>query len=167
MGRKWSEPLEFVGFRRNYHANFGSSSGKSGLSVRLTGGGRAPDGTRAPLQWASFPTRSLRSGYRRPDHSTEPNPDRGLEDETPATRRGAVEPIETFVSTLCAVAPEAARLITHGDPQLPIAFDLDDSRLQAQFGPIPRTPLKDGIAETLRRFNALREQGRLDLADLG
>ena len=31
MGRKWSEPLEFVGFRRNYHANFGSSSGKSGL----------------------------------------------------------------------------------------------------------------------------------------
>jgi nucleoside-diphosphate-sugar epimerase len=81
--------------------------------------------------------------------------------------RGAVEPIETFVSTLCAVAPEAARLITHGDRQLPIAFDLDDSRLQAQFGPIPRTPLKDGIAETLRRFIALREQGRLDLADLG
>jgi hypothetical protein len=31
MGRKWSEPLEFVGFRRNYHANFGSSSGKSGI----------------------------------------------------------------------------------------------------------------------------------------
>src|SRR5262245_35882368 len=31
MGRKWSEPLEFVGFRRNYHANFGSSSGKSGF----------------------------------------------------------------------------------------------------------------------------------------
>src|SRR5262249_17646197 len=29
MGRKGSEPLEFVGFRRNYHADFGSSSGKS------------------------------------------------------------------------------------------------------------------------------------------
>src|SRR5439155_25808587 len=42
--------------------------------------------------------------------------------------RGVVEPMETFVSTLRAVAPEAAGLITHGDRQLPIAFDLDDAR---------------------------------------
>ena len=63
--------------------------------------------------------------------------------------RGAVEPIESFVALLHAVAP-----------------DLDDSRLEATLGPIPRTPLRDGIAETYRRFVALREQGRLDLSDL-
>ena len=55
--------------------------------------------------------------------------------------------------------PAARDLVTHGDRQLPIAPDLDDSRLQAALGPIPRTPLRDGIAETYRRFVALREQG--------
>jgi nucleoside-diphosphate-sugar epimerase len=81
--------------------------------------------------------------------------------------RGTVAPIETFVATLRNVAPEAAPLVSHGDRQLPIAFDLDDSRLEARFGPLPRTPLRDGIAETYRRFVRLREEGRLDLADLG
>jgi nucleoside-diphosphate-sugar epimerase len=81
--------------------------------------------------------------------------------------RGAVVPIETFVDLLGAAAPHAAGLVTHGDRQLPIAYDLDDSRLEAQLGPVPRTSLRDGIAETYRRFAALREEGRLDLADLG
>ncbi len=80
--------------------------------------------------------------------------------------RGAVAPIETFVATLRDVALEAADLVTHGDRQLPIAPDLDDSRLEAKLGPLPRTPLRDGIAETHRRFAALRDQGRLDLSDL-
>ncbi len=81
--------------------------------------------------------------------------------------RGAVEPIESFVRLLREVAPDAETLVSHGDRQLPIAFDLDDARLDRRLGPIPRTPLRDGIAETYRRFAALREQGRLDLSDLG
>jgi nucleoside-diphosphate-sugar epimerase len=81
--------------------------------------------------------------------------------------RGAVVPIETFMSTFCAVVPEAARLVTHGDRQLPLAPDLDDSRLEARFGKLPRTTLRDGIAETYRRFRTLRDEGRLDLSDLG
>ena len=80
--------------------------------------------------------------------------------------RGAVVPIETFVSTLRAVAPRSAELVTHGDRQLPIAPDLDDSRLDARLGPLPRTSLRDGISETFRRFAALHEEGRLDLSDL-
>ena len=66
--------------------------------------------------------------------------------------RGAVEPIETFVEALCDVVPGGADLVTHGDRQLPIAPDLDDTRLQERLGPIPRTPLREGIAETYRRF---------------
>jgi nucleoside-diphosphate-sugar epimerase len=81
--------------------------------------------------------------------------------------RGAVEPIETFVATLREVAPEAKLLVSHGDRQLPIAPDLDGSRLETQLGPIPRTALRDGIAETFERFVQLRAEGRLDLSDLG
>jgi nucleoside-diphosphate-sugar epimerase len=79
---------------------------------------------------------------------------------------GAVETIESFVEALCRVVPEARGLVSHGDRQLPIAADLDDTRLQARLGPIPTTPLEEGIAETFRRFAALRDQGRLDLSDL-
>lgn len=81
--------------------------------------------------------------------------------------RGAVAPIEEFVATLRDVAPESARLVSHGDRQLPIAPDLDDSRLEAKLGPIPRTPLRVGIAETFSRFSKLQAEGRLDLSDLG
>jgi len=81
--------------------------------------------------------------------------------------RGAVVPIEAFVATLREVVPAAADLVTHGDRQLPIAPDLDDRRLVDRFAPQPRTPLAQGIAETYRRFAALRAEGRLDLSDLG
>jgi nucleoside-diphosphate-sugar epimerase len=79
--------------------------------------------------------------------------------------RGAVEPIEAFVDAFCDAVPQARGLITHGDRQLPIAPDLDDGRLQERVGPIPRTPLRDGIAETYRRFVALHRDGRLDESD--
>jgi len=81
--------------------------------------------------------------------------------------RGAVEPMESFIRKLEDVAPEAAGTVTHGDARLPIAPDLDDSRLEARLGPLSRTPLRDGIAETYQRFAALKAQGRLDLSDLG
>ncbi len=81
--------------------------------------------------------------------------------------RGAVVPIETFVQTLAEVAPASSGRITHGQRLLPIAPDLDDTRLEASLGPIPRTPLRTGIAETFERFDALNRAGRLELSDLG
>jgi nucleoside-diphosphate-sugar epimerase len=80
--------------------------------------------------------------------------------------RGAVEPIERFVSAFGDAVPEARDLVSHGDRQLPIAPDLDDARLKRALGPIPRTSLVDGISETYRRFTALRDRGKLDLSDL-
>jgi nucleoside-diphosphate-sugar epimerase len=80
--------------------------------------------------------------------------------------RGTVVPIEEFVEAICNRVPDARSLVTHGDRQLPIAPDLDDSRLHSQLGPIPRTPLEDGIALTYRRFVELRDEGRLDDSDL-
>ncbi len=80
--------------------------------------------------------------------------------------RGAVVSIEEFAAALVRAVPEARALVTHGDRQLPIAPDLDDSRLDSRLGPIPRTPLEDGIAETYLRFVRLRDEGRLDDSDL-
>jgi nucleoside-diphosphate-sugar epimerase len=80
--------------------------------------------------------------------------------------RGSVETIDTFLQALGELVPQARTLVTHGDRQLPIAPDLDDSRLQSRLGPIPRTSLSAGIAQTHARFVELNEQGRLDDSDL-
>ena len=90
--------------------------------------------------------------------------DRPFEGAEAFNVRGAVVPIETFVDAL-KVASGVDR-VTHGDRQLPIAPDLDDSRLEASLGPIPRTSLLEGVAETYRRFVELKVQGRLDLSEL-
>src|SRR5262249_2396986 len=80
--------------------------------------------------------------------------------------RGTVGSIESFVEVFCAEVPASRSLTPYGARQLPIAPDLDASRLQLRLGPIPKTPLRNGIAETYHRFAAIRDQGRLDLSDL-
>jgi nucleoside-diphosphate-sugar epimerase len=78
--------------------------------------------------------------------------------------RGAVVPIQTFVEAVREVS--GVDRVTFGDRQLPIAPDLDDARLEAQFGPLPRTSLAAGVSETFRRFRDLQAIGKLDLSDL-
>jgi nucleoside-diphosphate-sugar epimerase len=80
--------------------------------------------------------------------------------------RGDVVDLPTFHKALCVVDPEAARLVTFGERQIPIAFDLDDATLQRDLGPMPRTPLREGIRQTLGHFRRLQAEGRLDTADL-
>jgi nucleoside-diphosphate-sugar epimerase len=80
--------------------------------------------------------------------------------------RGAVVDLPAFHRTLCAVDPAAERLITYGERQIAIAYDLDDSALQRDLGPLPPTPLTEGIRRTLEQFRRLQSQGRLDTADL-
>ena len=69
--------------------------------------------------------------------------------------------IESFVAVLNRIAPWSVGQITHGDRQLSIAPDLDDSRFLAWLVPPPLTPLDVGIAETFRRFESLRTWGKL------
>jgi nucleoside-diphosphate-sugar epimerase len=64
------------------------------------------------------------------------------------------------------VDPAAERLITFGERQIAIAYELDDSALQRDLGPVPRTPLVEGIRRTLEQFRRLHAEGRLDTADL-
>ena len=76
--------------------------------------------------------------------------------------RGAVASIEAFHKALCAADPRAADLITFGTQQLPIAYNLDDSALQRDLGPMPCTPLEEGVRRTLEQFRRLHSEGRLD-----
>ena len=80
--------------------------------------------------------------------------------------RGHVVDLPTFHRALCKVAPEAESLVTHGDRQIAIAYDVDDSALQRDLGPMPVTPLEDGIRRTLDHFRRLQREGKLDTADL-
>jgi nucleoside-diphosphate-sugar epimerase len=80
--------------------------------------------------------------------------------------RGDVVDLPALHRALCAVEPVAERLITYGERQIAIAYDLDDAALQRDLGPMPRTPLEEGIRQTLAMFRNLQEQGRLDTADL-
>jgi nucleoside-diphosphate-sugar epimerase len=80
--------------------------------------------------------------------------------------RGAVVTMTEFHKTLCTVLPEAQKLVTIGKTQIAIAYDLSDDALQHDLGPMPKTPLEDGIRETVRIFRQLQAAGRLDTADL-
>jgi nucleoside-diphosphate-sugar epimerase len=81
--------------------------------------------------------------------------------------RGDVVDLATFHGALCAVDPAAAKLVTFGERQIGIAYDLDDSALQRDLGPMPRTSLVEGVRQTLTLFRQLHAEGRLDLSDLG
>ena len=80
--------------------------------------------------------------------------------------RGDVVDLPAFHRALCEADPAAAELITFGDRQFAIAYDLDDSALQRDLGPMPKTPLVEGIRRTLDQFRRLQAEGRLDTTDL-
>jgi nucleoside-diphosphate-sugar epimerase len=81
--------------------------------------------------------------------------------------RGDVIDLATFHQVLCEVDPAAKDLITFGDRQIGIAYDLDDAALQRDLGPLPRTSLGDGVRQTLELFRQLNSQGRVNLAEMG
>jgi nucleoside-diphosphate-sugar epimerase len=80
--------------------------------------------------------------------------------------RGSVVDLAEFHRVLCSVAPEAADLVSFGDKQLPIAYDLSNKALQRDLGPMPHTPLEEGIRQTLERFRQLSKENRLDISDV-
>jgi nucleoside-diphosphate-sugar epimerase len=80
--------------------------------------------------------------------------------------RGHVVDLKTFHEALCRVEPKSKDLITYGDRQIAIAYNLDDSALQRDLGPLPVTPLDEGIRQTLNIFKKLQQGGRLDTDDL-
>jgi nucleoside-diphosphate-sugar epimerase len=80
--------------------------------------------------------------------------------------RGEVVDLATFHQALAQVDPVGAGRVTYGERQIAIAYDLDDSALQRDLGPMPKMPLVNGIRLTMELFQRLKNEGRLDSADL-
>lgn len=80
--------------------------------------------------------------------------------------RGQIVSMQQFFDALCQVLPQAKDLVSFGSTQIAIAYDLADDELQRDLGPMPSTPLVDGIRQTVTIFEELKKQGRLDTADL-
>jgi nucleoside-diphosphate-sugar epimerase len=80
--------------------------------------------------------------------------------------RGSVVQISEFMDTLKSVLPQAADLIRASGGSQQVAYDIDDSDLARDLGPMPSTSLEKGIAETARIFESLHHESRLDTADL-
>ena len=57
-------------------------------------------------------------------------------------------------------------LITFGGPPIPIAAAMDDTAIRQIMPALPSTPLDAGVCETMKRFAALRDLGRLDTSDI-
>lgn len=57
-------------------------------------------------------------------------------------------------------------LITSGGPPIPIAPAMNDAAIRRFIGALPSTPLEAGVRETMDRFAALRDAGRLDTSDI-
>jgi nucleoside-diphosphate-sugar epimerase len=79
---------------------------------------------------------------------------------------GDIVEMGDFIRTLDELRPGAAKLITADGPHVPIAYKMDDSALREKVPGIRKTPLREGLKQTLDGFERLRIEGRLspDLA---
>ena len=82
------------------------------------------------------------------------------------TMRGSVTQTSEFIAALSRIVPRARDLIRAEGNALPIAYDLDDSALVRDLREVPRTPLDQGIRETLKIFERLHREERLETSDL-
>lgn len=80
--------------------------------------------------------------------------------------RGTVARVSDFREALIRVIPDAERLVTVGTSQIAIAYDLSDAALERDLGPMPKTPLEEGIRQTVQIFERLKAEQRLDASDL-
>jgi nucleoside-diphosphate-sugar epimerase len=78
--------------------------------------------------------------------------------------RGSVARMEEIVAAIEAVEPSARGQITISGAPLPFPEELDDAELRAALGPLPYTPLEQGVAQSIARFKDAIASGRMDPA---
>lgn len=74
---------------------------------------------------------------------------------------GVVVSMDEFIGTLDELRPGARDLITASGPQVPVAYKMDDSALLANVSGIRKTPLPEGLKQTLEIFDRLKAERRL------
>jgi nucleoside-diphosphate-sugar epimerase len=80
---------------------------------------------------------------------------------------GETVPVERIASFINQQATGSEReLITFGGPPIPISSAMNDAAIRRVIGNLPSTPFESGVRETMERFAALRDSGRLDISDI-
>ncbi|MBI1733682.1 MAG: NAD(P)-dependent oxidoreductase [Candidatus Rokubacteria bacterium] len=79
---------------------------------------------------------------------------------------GSSVDVDEIVGAIESAWPPAKGLLAHGGEPIPFPDALDDSRAQAEIGPLPVTPFADGVRETIEEFARLQREGRLDAREL-
>jgi nucleoside-diphosphate-sugar epimerase len=74
--------------------------------------------------------------------------------------------ISQVISEIERIWPAARGQISHAEEPLAIPAEFDDSAIRSALGPLPFTPLADGVEETIDRFAELQRRDRLDITDL-
>ncbi|MBE2237722.1 MAG: NAD(P)-dependent oxidoreductase [Caldilineaceae bacterium] len=77
--------------------------------------------------------------------------------------RGSVVRMAEVVAAIEAAAPARRGQITYEEQRLPYPEEWDDRAAQAALGPLPTTPLYEGVAETIGIFGAALASGRIVL----
>jgi nucleoside-diphosphate-sugar epimerase len=67
---------------------------------------------------------------------------------------GEVIAMDALVQLIDQLRPGAAKLLTTGGPQVPVAYHMDDSQLLSLIPGLTKTPLRAGIEKTLEMFEA-------------
>jgi UDP-glucose 4-epimerase len=80
--------------------------------------------------------------------------------------RGAVLTVADVIKNIESVFPPARGLLTFTPNSLGIAANLAEEGLKEEIGQIPTTTLPEGIRRTIKIFEGLRRESRLDLSDL-
>lgn len=76
---------------------------------------------------------------------------------------GIVASVPEIIDAIERVIPDAKGKITFDPKALAFPEELDASALKTAFGPLPETPLGEGVASTVEHFRGLVEQKRIDV----
>jgi len=79
--------------------------------------------------------------------------------------RGVSVSVEDIVRLMWGIEPEARDLISFEPAPLPLVFELDDSALQRDVGPLKVTSVEQGFRETLEIFRWLHKEGKLTMPE--
>ena len=74
--------------------------------------------------------------------------------------------IPDVVAEIERACPNASGTITYAETPLAIPAEMHDTAIRTTFGPLPSTPLAEGVRATIERFAELQSEGRLDTSDL-
>jgi nucleoside-diphosphate-sugar epimerase len=75
--------------------------------------------------------------------------------------RGSVAHMDEIVAAIETAEPAAKGTITYEDFEIPFPKGQKDDALRALLGDVPRTPLNDGVAQTIAHFKEAIADGRL------